>query len=169
MQPLQGRGWKGALAVGCGGDQHLPGLLQSLLIPGNLLEAESWAKATSTGPGTVPRTPRGLPQPWAWTPRGARGPTALPHQLSWVAHSPAGPSPGRSWVRASGLGPSSPPPCGSHWAGHCQAQDGTCHVGPTISHRARTAATQCRLIYMTKWRHYGKLTECRSGQFPKII
>lgn len=54
---------------------------------------------------------------------------------------------------------------------HCQA--GSSRTGyqtwAAISHRDRTQQHKCHLIYMTKWHHYCMLTECRLGQFPKII
>lgn len=57
-----------------------------------------------------------------------------------------------------------PPTAGQGWAG---GQD--LWLRPAVSQGARRQQTVFGLIDMTKCHHYCRLTECRSGQFPKII
>lgn len=143
--------------------------------PGNLPEAEGCG-LLSRPQSSVPRsqTPRGCPS--------VLGPNQPPHSCS-RPQAPGRPGGVRKSAWAGrGHGPElSPPPYNTPGqrdimgtfrseGPHCQAGGSGQHTDG--GHPAPTEQRQqhkCHLIYMTKWHHYCKLTECRSGQFPKII
>ena len=67
-------------------------------------------------------------------------------------------------------GPACAPLAPHSAAGQEQADRGrTCGPWPPSPAEEPGDNKLCHLIYMTKCRHYCRLTECRSGQFPKII
>lgn len=169
-------GGDGGLQVGCRArllPQHLQGrLVSSPPLPWNA-ETRPCRRGLGAAPGGAwtlaqlrggvalgtccklrPRAVRGLSPSWGLGPA-----------LSWGGGTQRPARIGRPSGLGDGLAWAPPAPCRA--AGQGQAGGRPCGPRP-VSHEPGDNKRR-HLIYMTKCRHYCRLTESRSGQFPKII